>query len=76
MFTGISHHSVYVFDQDQALDFYCGTLGFEVSADGGEALIAVDEAKPEKKPAMASPQRAPRMRCERSTSAARQSAPV
>lgn len=33
MFTGISHHSVYVLDQDQALDFYCGKLGFEVSAD-------------------------------------------
>ena len=33
MLTGISHHSVYVLDQDQALDFYCGTLGFEVSAD-------------------------------------------
>ena len=33
MFTGISHHSVYVLDQDQVLDFYCGKLGFEVSAD-------------------------------------------
>ena len=33
MLTGISHHSVYVLDQDQALDFYCGKLGFEVSAD-------------------------------------------
>ena len=33
MFTGISHHSVYVLDQDQALDFYCDKLGFEVSAD-------------------------------------------
>lgn len=33
MFTGISHNSVYVLDQDQALDFYCGKLGFEVSAD-------------------------------------------
>lgn len=33
MFTGISHHSVYVLDQDEALDFYCGKLGFEVTAD-------------------------------------------
>lgn len=33
MLTGISHHSVYVLDQNQALDFYCGKLGFEVSAD-------------------------------------------
>ncbi|WP_147918721.1 VOC family protein [Ruania zhangjianzhongii] len=33
MFTGISIHSVYVHDQQQALDFYVGTLGFEVSAD-------------------------------------------
>lgn len=33
MFTGISHHSVYVLDQEEALTFYCGTLGFEVSAD-------------------------------------------
>lgn len=33
MLTGISHHSVYVLDQDEALDFYCGKLGFEVSAD-------------------------------------------
>lgn len=33
MFTGISHHSVYVLDQEEALAFYCGTLGFEVSAD-------------------------------------------
>lgn len=33
MFTGISHHSVYVLDQEEALAFYCGKLGFEVSAD-------------------------------------------
>ena len=33
MFTGISHHSVYVLDQDEALDFYCGRLGFEVTSD-------------------------------------------
>lgn len=33
MFTGISIHSVYVHDQQQALDFYVGTLGFEVTAD-------------------------------------------
>lgn len=33
MFTGISHHSVYVLDQEEALAFYCGTLGFEVTAD-------------------------------------------
>lgn len=33
MFTGISHHSIYVLDQEEALAFYCGTLGFEVTAD-------------------------------------------
>jgi|SRR5699024_2289466 len=33
MFTGISHHSVYVLNQEEALAFYCGKLGFEVSAD-------------------------------------------
>lgn len=33
MFTGISHHSVYVLDQEEALAFYCGKLGFEVTAD-------------------------------------------
>ena len=31
--TSISIHSVYVLDQDEALDFYVGTLGFEVDAD-------------------------------------------
>ena len=29
----ISHSSIFVLDQDQALDFYVGKLGFEVSAD-------------------------------------------
>ncbi len=29
----ISHHSIFVLDQDQALDFYVEKLGFEVSAD-------------------------------------------
>lgn len=33
MLTGISHHSVYVLDQDQALDFYVGKLGLEVDTD-------------------------------------------
>ncbi|CAA9496877.1 MAG: hypothetical protein AVDCRST_MAG45-1060 [uncultured Solirubrobacterales bacterium] len=29
----ISHHSIFVLDQEEALDFYVGKLGFEVSAD-------------------------------------------
>lgn len=33
MFTSISRSQLYVLDQDQALDFYVGTLGFEVAAD-------------------------------------------
>lgn len=33
MITGISIHSVYVLDQQAALDFYVDILGFEVSAD-------------------------------------------
>ncbi|WP_155361047.1 VOC family protein [Acrocarpospora macrocephala] len=33
MFTQISIHSVRVLDQDEALDFYVGKLGFEVSSD-------------------------------------------
>src|SRR5699024_6294045 len=33
MITGISIHPVYVLDQQEALDFYVGKLGFEVSAD-------------------------------------------
>jgi catechol 2,3-dioxygenase-like lactoylglutathione lyase family enzyme len=33
MFTGISHHGIYVLDQDEALDFYVGKLGMEVRAD-------------------------------------------
>lgn len=33
MITGISIHTVYVLDQEEALDFYVGKLGFEVSAD-------------------------------------------
>ncbi|WP_026932560.1 VOC family protein [Glycomyces tenuis] len=33
MFTGISIHNVYVLDQDEALDFYVGKLGFEVVED-------------------------------------------
>lgn len=28
-----SHHGIYVLDQDEALDFYVGKLGFEVTAD-------------------------------------------
>lgn len=33
MFTRISIHSVPVLDQQEALDFYVGKLGFEVSSD-------------------------------------------
>jgi catechol 2,3-dioxygenase-like lactoylglutathione lyase family enzyme len=33
MFTNISHSSIYVLDQDAAIDFYVGKLGLEVSAD-------------------------------------------
>ena len=33
MFNAISHHGIFVLDQDEALDFYDGKLGFEVSAD-------------------------------------------
>ena len=30
-YNAISRSSIYVLDQDQALDFYVGTLGFEVA---------------------------------------------
>jgi catechol 2,3-dioxygenase-like lactoylglutathione lyase family enzyme len=33
MFDSISHASIFVTDQDQALDFYVGKLGMEVRAD-------------------------------------------
>ena len=33
MINAITHHQVWVFDQDEALDFYVGKLGFEVNAD-------------------------------------------
>ncbi|QOK22693.1 VOC family protein [Janibacter indicus] len=33
MLTGISHHTVYVLDQEEALAFYCGKLGFEITSD-------------------------------------------
>ncbi len=33
MFTAITHSSVFVLDQDEALDFYVGKLGLEVVAD-------------------------------------------
>jgi predicted enzyme related to lactoylglutathione lyase len=33
MFNHTTHHGIYVLDQDQALDFYVGKLGLEVSAD-------------------------------------------
>ena len=33
MFNSISHASIYVTDQDEALDFYVGKLGLEVRAD-------------------------------------------
>jgi catechol 2,3-dioxygenase-like lactoylglutathione lyase family enzyme len=33
MWNSISHSGIYVLDQDEALDFYVGKLGLEVSAD-------------------------------------------
>ncbi|HYM57375.1 MAG TPA: VOC family protein [Solirubrobacteraceae bacterium] len=33
MFNSITHSSIFVFDQDEALDFYVGKLGLEVAAD-------------------------------------------
>ena len=33
MFNHITHHSIFVLDQDQALDFYVGKLGLEVATD-------------------------------------------
>ena len=33
MLTGISIHSVFVLDQEEALEFYVGKLGFEVTSD-------------------------------------------
>ena len=33
MLKGISHSAIFVLDQDEALDFYVGKLGFEISAD-------------------------------------------
>jgi catechol 2,3-dioxygenase-like lactoylglutathione lyase family enzyme len=33
MFNAITHSSVFVLDQDEALDYYVGKLGFEVSDD-------------------------------------------
>jgi catechol 2,3-dioxygenase-like lactoylglutathione lyase family enzyme len=33
MLTSITHSGIYVLDQDEALDFYVGTLGLEVNAD-------------------------------------------
>jgi catechol 2,3-dioxygenase-like lactoylglutathione lyase family enzyme len=33
MFNAITHSSIYVLDQDEALDFYVGKLGLEVNAD-------------------------------------------
>jgi catechol 2,3-dioxygenase-like lactoylglutathione lyase family enzyme len=33
MFTALTHSSVYVLDQDAALEFYVGKLGMEVGAD-------------------------------------------
>ncbi|MFD3438033.1 MULTISPECIES: VOC family protein [unclassified Streptomyces] len=33
MFNAITHSQIYVLDQDEALDFYVGTLGLEVGAD-------------------------------------------
>jgi predicted enzyme related to lactoylglutathione lyase len=33
MFNAITHHGVFVLDQDEALEFYVGKLGFEVADD-------------------------------------------
>ncbi|MEV0971351.1 VOC family protein [Microtetraspora glauca] len=33
MFKALTHSHIYVFDQDEALDFYVGTLGLEVNTD-------------------------------------------
>src|ERR687894_2409820 len=33
MLTSFTHSQVYVLDQDEALDFYVGKLGFEVNTD-------------------------------------------
>ncbi|WP_049577633.1 VOC family protein [Streptomyces sp. SBT349] len=33
MFNAITHSQIYVLDQDEALDFYVGKLGLEISAD-------------------------------------------
>ena len=33
MFNSISHSGIYVLDQDEAIDFYVGKLGLEISAD-------------------------------------------
>jgi catechol 2,3-dioxygenase-like lactoylglutathione lyase family enzyme len=33
MFNSITHSSIFVLDQDEALDFYVGKLGLEVAAD-------------------------------------------
>jgi len=33
MFNAITHSQIYVLDQDEALDFYVGKLGFEVHTD-------------------------------------------
>lgn len=33
MFNAITHHSIFVLDQDEALAFYVGTLGLEVAED-------------------------------------------
>lgn len=33
MFNAITHHGIYVLDQDEALAFYVGTLGLEVRQD-------------------------------------------
>ena len=33
MFKAITHHQIWVLDQDEALDFYVGKLGFEVNTD-------------------------------------------
>ncbi|OLT25156.1 glyoxalase [Nocardiopsis sp. CNR-923] len=44
MFNAITHSQIFVLDQDEALDFYVGKLGLEVSADidfGGMRWLTV-----------------------------------
>ncbi|HEY7486598.1 MAG TPA: VOC family protein [Streptosporangiaceae bacterium] len=45
--TGIATVGIPVTDQQRAVDFYVGTLGFEMRRDpGGNSLIVVESAQP------------------------------